>query len=69
MDKLTECQIARQDYVDNCIYDLLRNVAPKSAKMEWNIEVIGEIRDSMKSWIVDRLHLCNEEDFYPYVTR
>lgn len=68
MHELTEQQIARQDFVDNCIYDLIGSVAPKDADIEWNIETIGEIRDMVKLWIVDHLHLCNEKDFYPYVT-
>jgi hypothetical protein len=67
MHELNEKQLARQDFVDNCIYDFIRLVAPANAQAEWNIEMIGEIRDTLKFWIVDHLHLCDEETFYPYL--
>ena len=54
MDTLTKTQLARQDFVDNAIYDLLQEINPSKEKIDWDIEVIGEIRDIIQFylWIV-----------------
>ena len=64
--ELTEQQIERQDYVDNAIYDLITKVIPSNRKLEWNIEVIGEIRDTIQSQLVEK-GICSEQEFYPYL--
>ncbi len=37
MQKLTESQIKRQDFVDNEIYDLVKRLIPSAREIEWNI--------------------------------
>ena len=64
---LTQQQIAQQDFVDNAIFSLLRSVNPSNKEIEWNIEMIGEIRDVVKEWLVDKLSLTTEQEFYPYI--
>lgn len=64
--ELTEQQIERQDYVDNAIFDLINELIPSDKEMEWNIEVIGEVRDAIQSQLVDR-GFCTEQEFYPYI--
>jgi hypothetical protein len=49
MKTLSDSQIKRQDNVDNAIYDLLNEVNPSQQKIEWNIEMIGEIRDLIQT--------------------
>jgi len=29
--------------------------------------MIGEIRDVVKEWLVDKLSLTTEQEFYPYI--
>lgn len=36
--------------------------------MEWDIEVIGEIRDTILSRLLEK-NLCTEQDFYPHVEK
>lgn len=67
MKTLSEAQIKRQDIVDNAIYDLLNEVNPSQQKIEWDIEMIGEIRDLIQIWLVDRLAITDEKTFYPYI--
>jgi hypothetical protein len=43
--KMTMKQIGRQDLVDNAIFDLLQKPNPSDKELEWNIGLIGEIRD------------------------
>lgn len=69
MRELTALELDRQDYVDNQIHSLIVALAPEKALIPWNIEMIGAIRDELKTWIVDKLGLCEEEAFYPYVTQ
>lgn len=41
MKELTEEQIKRQDYVDNAIYQLIREINPADKEIAWDIEMIG----------------------------
>lgn len=66
MRELTSIELDRQDYVDNQIFRLIVALTPEKASIQWNIEMIGVIRDELKTWIVNRLRLCSEEAFYPY---
>ncbi len=67
MNALNDNQLQRQDFVDNAIYDLLRQVNPSQQEIKWNIEVIREIRDSIQFWLVERLAVADEMTFYPYI--
>lgn len=67
MRELTEKEINRQDYVDNQIYKLIVEINPTQALIPWDIEMIGDIRNKLKIWIVDEMALCEEQEFYPYV--
>lgn len=67
MRELTSAELKRQDYVDNEIFRLIIAIAPAGASMNWDIEMIGAIRDELRKWIVDRLNICSEKIFYPYV--
>jgi hypothetical protein len=64
---LSEREIRRQDFVDNEIFKTIQSLSPKGKEIEWNIEAIGEIRDAIQEWVVDRWQLTNEMEFYPYV--
>lgn len=64
---LTQQQIAQQDFIDNSIFSLIRSVNPSNKEIEWDIEMIGEIRDVLKEWLVDKLSLTTEQEFYPYI--
>lgn len=65
MPKLTKQQIERQDFVDNQIFELMQKLIPPSKQIEWDIEVIGEIRDAIRKQIVDKQKLMSEVKFYP----
>ena len=64
---LTDQQLKRQDLVDNRIFELLDDLSPGSGKAEWDIELIGQIRDSVEDILVERLKLVSEMEFYPYL--
>jgi DNA polymerase sigma len=65
MQNFTEDQIKRQDFVDNQIYDLVRRLIPSRKEIEWNIEMIGDIRDTIQHWLVDKYKIVDELEFYP----
>jgi DNA polymerase sigma len=67
MEKLTQHQIERQDFVDNAIYHLIRKINPSDKEIAWDIEMIGEIRDVVREWMVERLKIIDEQNFYPYL--
>ena len=54
MQNFTEDQINRQDFVDNQIYDLVKGLIPSTKEIEWNIEMIADIRDTIQHWLVDQ---------------
>ena len=64
--ELTKQQIERQDFVDNSIFELINELIPSDKEMDWDIEAIGEIRDSIQSQLVSR-GFCSEQEFYPYI--
>ena len=65
MEKFTEDQINGQDLVDNEIYDPVIRLAPATKKIEWDIEMIGDIRDTIQHWLVDQYKIVDELKFYP----
>lgn len=65
--ELTSKQIERQDYVDGHIEELLASLNPTKREIEYNIEHIGTVRDAVQEVIVDRLKLCSEMKFYPFI--
>lgn len=65
--ELTNKQTNKQDFIDNAIYQLIQTVNPTDTNIEWNIEMIGEIREVIKAWMVDRMKITDEQNFYPYL--
>ncbi len=65
-NELSDDQINRQDFVDNLIFALIQRSNPATVEIEWNIEMIGDVRDCLREWIVDRYKLCDDQSFYPY---
>lgn len=66
MAQLTEKQIKRQDFVDNEVFELIQRLAP-AAKIKWDIEMIGSVRNSIQIQLVDKQKLMSEAKFYPYL--
>ena len=64
--ELTRQQIIQQDFVDNAIFNLINEIVPSDKEMEWDIEIIGEIRDAIQTKLVER-GICSEQEFYPYI--
>lgn len=67
MNELTPLQIARQDYVDNKIHELINNLNPSGHPIKWNIEMISDIRNAIRYWLVDHYKITDEESYYPYL--
>ena len=65
MKNFTEDQLKRQDFVDNQIYDLVKRLNPSAREIEWDIEMIGDIRDTIQHWLVDKYKVVDELEFYP----
>jgi hypothetical protein len=65
MQSLSDEQLKRQDLVDNEIYDLMKRLIPTKSEIEWNIEMIGDIRDTIQHWLVDQYKIVDELEFYP----
>jgi DNA polymerase sigma len=65
MQNFSEEQIKRQDFVDNQIYDLVKRLIPSRKEIEWDIEMIADIRDTIQHWLVDRYKIVDEFEFYP----
>lgn len=64
MSKLTKHQIERQDFVDSKIFELIQRVMP-SIKIKWDIEMIGNVRDSIQIELIDERKFMREVKFYP----
>ena len=66
MDELTNEQIARQDFVDNSIFELLQSLNPSSQEIDWDIEAVGTVRDCITQLLAEKLKITDEMSFYPY---
>ena len=64
--KLTNKQIERQDFVDNTIYNLLNELIPNEKTIDWNIEYIARVRDTINQIFLEK-NICTEQEFYPYL--
>ena len=67
MRELSKKQIERQDYVDNAIFQLLRNLYVGEQEPEWDIEVIADVRERIYHWLVEHYGTVDEMAFYPYI--
>jgi hypothetical protein len=65
MQNFSEEQIRRQDFVDNEIYDLVKRLVPSGKEIEWDMEMIADIRDTIQHWLVDKYEIVDELEFYP----
>ena len=65
MQNFSEEELKRQDFVDNEIYDLVKRLAPSKKEVEWNIEMIADVRDTIQHWLVDKYKIVGELEFYP----
>ena len=67
MKILTKQKLKRQDFVDNEIFELIQKLVPASRQVEWDIEMIGAIRDAIREQAVDGKRIIKEYQFYPYI--
>ncbi len=64
--ELSKKEISRQDFVDNSIFELLKEVNPSESELDWDIEVISEIREIVQNFFVQKCDLCTEQEFYSF---
>ena len=64
MKIFSEEQLKRQDSVDNEIYDLVKRLNPSGREIEWDIEMIGDIRDTIQHQLVYQYKGVDELEFY-----
>lgn len=65
MGKLSRKQIERQDFVDNKIFELIQSLHPAGKRLEWDIEMIGDVRDMIERQVA-RAHNVSKAQFYPF---
>lgn len=62
-ERLEQEIIERQDFVNSKIFELLCDVS--GVDLDWDIELIGKIRDVLAEVIVDDLKIMDDQTFYP----
>lgn len=67
IDDLTDEQIARQDYIENEVYELIQRLNPTTKPVKRDMQMISDILDTVEHWFVNRLYLCSARNFYPYI--
>jgi hypothetical protein len=65
MQNFTEDQINQQDFVDNEIYDLVKRLIPSKNEIEWDIEMIGDIRDTINIGLSKNIRSLMNWNFIP----
>lgn len=61
----TEQETDRQDRVDSAIANMIEELTP-CGYWDWDMEVIGEVRDVLVEYIVNKKGWMTEQQFYPY---
>ena len=61
----TPRNIARQDFVDNKVFELINELLPRHKKINWDIEVIAQVRDEIYSSVSAKVGGLSERKFYP----
>lgn len=64
---LTKQQIARQDFVDNKVFELINSLLPSPEQIEWNIEIIGDVRELIYKKLREKSKGITKEQFYPFI--
>lgn len=67
MANLTKKQLARQDFVDNKIFELMQDLALNGKKLKWDIEAIGSVRDVVREYLVNEKKVFSDVEFYPFL--
>ena len=67
MAGLTKRQINRQDFVDNQIFELMQKFISPSKQINWDIEIIGAVRDTIQEQLISKQKIISEGQFYPYI--
>ena len=62
--EMSDEQIKRQDFVDNAVFELISQTSPTKRQISWDIEMIGNIRDSLVSGLQKKLGI-SEFEIYP----
>ena len=65
--ELTSKELERQDFVDGMIFELINAINPSSEQVDWDIEMIGDVRDRIQFWLIKHYAVAVEQDFYPYI--
>ncbi len=63
-DEMTSEQLRRQDLVDNAVFCLIQHTNPTNKPITWNIEMIGNIRDTLVHELEKKLGIT-EFEIYP----
>lgn len=63
-DEMTDEQLKRQDFVDNAIFSLIQDINPTAQAISWDIEMIGNIRDTLVHELEKKLGI-SEFEIYP----
>jgi hypothetical protein len=63
-DELTDEQLERQDFVDNAIFSLIQQLNPTNQVIDWDIEMIGNVRDVVAGELEKKLGI-SEFEVYP----
>ncbi len=66
MRDLTPKEIARQDLVDNAIFSLITELIPNGTSIEWDIEIISDVREKIRV-VLEEKGIVDEIEFYPYL--
>lgn len=61
----TPKNVARQDFVDGKIFELINELLPRRKQIDWDIEVIADVRDAIFSAVDGKVRGLNERKFYP----
>jgi len=65
---MTERQkLDQQDFIDNSIMKLINEINPSSIEIKYDGHIVSKVRETLIEVFTEDLHLCTDEEFYPYI--
>jgi hypothetical protein len=66
--ELTDAEVERIDDIQNAAFEFVNSILPRGAQVDWDIEMLDGILETVWEHIEDR-GICTEREFYPFVER
>jgi hypothetical protein len=63
-----QMKINQHNFVNDEIWDLIVNLYPARDDINFDVNIVNQIRIVLTKYYVEELKICTEDDFYPDIS-